>query len=99
MEGVTAGGVFPVWRPDGKELYYLNPEGTMMAATITVTGPTLAPGAPVALFPTRILGGGAGFGLGRSYDVAPDGRVLINPVLDVEAAPITLLTNWRPPSP
>jgi Tol biopolymer transport system component len=94
----TAGGVFPVWRPDGKELYYLNPEGAMMAATITVTGSTPAPGAPVVLFPTRILGGGASAGLGRSYDVAPDGRFLINTVRDVEAAPITVLMNWRPPS-
>jgi hypothetical protein len=34
--------------------YYLNPEGAMMAATITVTGSTLAPGVPVVLFPTRI---------------------------------------------
>ena len=95
----TAGGVFPVWRPDGKELYYLNPEGAMMAARITVTGSTLAPGAPVVLFPTRIFGGGRSFGLGRSYDVAPDGRFLINTVQDVDAAPITLLTNWRPPTP
>lgn len=71
----------------------------MMAATITVTGSTLAPGAPVVLFPTRILGGGASSGLGRSYDVAPDGRFLINTVLDVDAAPITLLMNWRPPAP
>ena len=30
------------------------------------------------------------------YDVAPDGRVLINPVLDSAAAPITLLMNWNP---
>jgi eukaryotic-like serine/threonine-protein kinase len=52
----TAGGVFPVWRLDGKELYYLNPAGAMMAAPITVTGSTLAPGAPVGLFPTRIFG-------------------------------------------
>jgi hypothetical protein len=96
----TAGGVFPTWRPDGKELYYLNPEGAMTAATITVTGSTLASGAPVTLFPTRILGGGrAGSALGRSYDVAADGRFLINTVLDVDAAPITLLMNWRPPSP
>ncbi|MGH9203836.1 MAG: hypothetical protein ACRD2A_21625, partial [Vicinamibacterales bacterium] len=95
----TTGGVFPVWRPDGKELYYLNPEGAMMAATITVSGSTLAPGAPAVLFPTRILGGGASSGLGRSYDVAPDGRFLINTVLDVEAASITLLMNWRPPTP
>ena len=54
----TAGGIYPVWRPDGKELYYLNPAGAMMAAPITVTGATLAPGAPVVLFPTRIFGGG-----------------------------------------
>ena len=94
----TAGGVFPVWRPDGKELYYLNPEGAMMAATITVTGSTLAPGAPVVLFPTRILGGGASPDWVGRYDVAPDGRFLINTVLDVDAAPITLLMNWRPPT-
>ena len=50
----TAGGIYPVWRPDGKELYYLNPAGAMMAAPITVTGSTLEPGAPVVLFPTRI---------------------------------------------
>ncbi len=54
----TAGGIVPVWRPDGKELYYLNPAGAMMAAPITVTGATLEPGAPVVLFPTRIVGGG-----------------------------------------
>jgi len=69
-----------------------------MAATITVTGSTLAAGVPVVLFPTRILGGGRGPGLGRTYDVAPDGRFLINTVLDVDAAPITLLMNWRPPT-
>jgi Tol biopolymer transport system component len=23
----TGGGIMPAWRPDGKELYYLNPEG------------------------------------------------------------------------
>ena len=95
----AAGGIFPVWRPDGKELYFLNPAGAMMAAPITVTGSTLAPGAPVMLFPTRILGGGASASMGRSYDVAPDGRFLINTVLDVDAAPITLLMNWRPLTP
>ena len=61
----TAGGVFPAWRPDGKELYYLNPAGVMMAASITVTGTTLAPGAPVVLFPTRVAGGGVDTQQGR----------------------------------
>jgi len=92
----TAGGVYPVWRHDGRELYYLDPEGTMMAVPITVTGVRLEPGAPIVLFPTRILGGGVDRGLGPQYDVAPDGRFLINTVLDDAAAPITLLMNWDP---
>jgi Tol biopolymer transport system component len=92
----TAGGVFPAWRRDGKELYYLNPAGALMAAPITVTGATLEPGAPVALFPTHISGGGVDDRQGRQYDVAPDGRFLINTELDSATAPITLLQNWNP---
>lgn len=92
----TTGGVFPAWRPDSKELYFLNPAGAMMAAPITVTGTTLKPGAPVVLFTTHIYGGGADDQQGRQYDVAPDGRFLINTVLDGPDAPITLLQNWNP---
>ena len=92
----TAGGIFPRWRPDGKELYYLNPAGVMMAASITVTGTTLAPGAPVVLFPTRIVGGGEDTAQGRQYDVGSNGRFLINTVRDSAGAPITLLQNWNP---
>jgi hypothetical protein len=33
---------------------------------------------------------------GRTYDVVPDGRFLINTVLDSGTAPITLLMNWQP---
>ena len=92
----TAGGVHAVWRPDGKELYYLNPAGAMMAAPITATGETLEPGAPVVLFPTRIVSGGVDAQLGWQYDVAPDGRFLINLELDSADAPITLIQNWQP---
>jgi Tol biopolymer transport system component len=92
----TAGGIYPLWRPDGKELYYLNPEGVMMAAPISVTGATPMPGAPARLFPTRILGGGVEALQGRQYDVAHDGRFLINTELDGAAAPITLIQNWKP---
>jgi Tol biopolymer transport system component len=92
----TAGGAFPAWRHDGKELYYLNPASVMMATSITVSGTTLAPGAPVVLFPTRVAGGGVDTQQGRQYDVGPDGRFLINSELDGAAAPITLLMNWKP---
>ncbi len=92
----TSGGIHPVWRADGKELYYLNPAGAMMAASITVTASTLAQGAPVVLFPTRIYGGGADAQQGRQYDITRDGRFLINAELDSAAAPITLLQHWNP---
>ena len=95
----SAGGMHPAWRPDGKELYYLNPAGAMMAAPITVTGSTLEAGAPVVLFPTRIASGGEDDTRGRQgrqYDVAADGRFLINTILDRADVPITLLMNWDP---
>ena len=71
----------------------------MMAVRITVTGSNLEAGAPVVLFPTRIVSGGVDNvqgRQGRQYDVARDGRFLINTVLDSAAAPITLLMNWNP---
>ncbi len=92
----TAGGIYPRWRRDGAELYYVSPTGAMMAAPISVTGASVAPGAPVALFPTRIVGGGVEAIQGRQYDVTRDGRFLINTVLDEAAAPITLIQHWNP---
>jgi hypothetical protein len=73
----------------------LNPAGTMMAVPIAVSGTTISR-APVALFPTHIVGGGLDGTASRQYDVAPDGHFLINTVLNEAAAPITLLMNWRP---
>ena len=91
----TVGGIYPLWRHDGKELYYVGPNGEMMAAPIVTTGPTVQPGAPVKLFPTRIFGGGADNQLGRQYGVSRDGRFLINTVNESDS-PITLIQNWNP---
>ena len=51
----------------------------------------------MALFPTRIYGGGVDNAQGRQYDVTRDGRFLINTVLDDASSPITLMQNWKPP--
>src|SRR4029453_9930570 len=93
---LTPGGILPLWRPDGNELFYLNPDGAMMAAPIKVNGTTLEPGAPMMLFTTSIFGGGADVQVGRQYGVTADGRFLINTSLNQAAAPITLLQNWNP---
>jgi len=92
----TAGGVYPQWRSDGKELFYVSPAGDMMAATITARGATLEAGAPVTLFPRRIFGGRGDPSPIRAYDVARDGRFVINAVVAEVTPPITLLMNWRP---
>jgi Tol biopolymer transport system component len=95
----TAGGVQPRWRRDSKELYYIAPDAKLMAVAIAANGSTLEPGTPIALFQTRIFGGGASVNTRQQYDVAPDGRFLINVTLDdTHASPITLLLNWKPPS-
>ena len=100
MSGVwqisTAGGINATWSPDGQELYYLDPAGNMMAASFTVTGDTVEVGNPEVLFPTRIFGGGTDATV-RQYDVAPDGRFLINTLIgEGSTAPITLIQNWNP---
>ena len=96
----TGGGIYPRWRRDGKELFYVAPDNRMMAAPIQVAadGRTLSPGAPVALFASRLTTGNTGIGGFASraqYAVAPDGRFLLNVSADDAAAsPITIVQNW-----
>jgi Tol biopolymer transport system component len=92
----TTGGILPMWRSDGKELYYVNPDGALMAVPIAVTATGVEPGTPVMLFQTHMFGGGADVQLGWQYDVARDGRFLINTLVNDTAAPITLIQNWQP---
>ena len=92
----AAGGIYPRWGPGGEEIQYIAPDGTLMAAPISVSGATLEPGRPVALFRTRIVGGGTDLNVGTQYDIARDDRILINTVLGEAAAPITLLQHWQP---
>ncbi len=93
----TGGGVYARWSHNGKELYYLAPDATLMAVPIRRTPTTLSADAPVALFKTRRVGGGVNvIGYGHQYDVAPDGRFLINVESEVNPRPITLVMNWKP---
>jgi Tol biopolymer transport system component len=91
----TGGGIEPRWRRDGKELFYIAPDGKLMAAPTQGAGQTVEAGAAVALFQTRIVGGGQ-YRLKQQYAVAPDGqRFLINiTAADATASPITIVTNW-----
>ncbi|HEX9636120.1 MAG TPA: protein kinase [Acidobacteriota bacterium] len=50
----TSGGSNPLWRKDGRELYYLSLEGTLMAAPVQSDGEQFLPGLPQKLFQTPI---------------------------------------------
>ena len=88
----TNGGSFPVWRRDGRELFYRAPDGKLMAVPVG-PGADFAPGTPVALFDLRAAIGA--LGIGTFYDVAPDGRFLINMPVERVSPPATVVLNWR----
>ena len=93
----TAGGITPRWRKDGEELYYIAPDGAMMGVPISMKAGALDRGVPAELFKTRIVGAGRPVTINFNYDVAADGRFLINVVTaEVPASPLTLLLNWKP---
>ena len=93
------GGIQPLWRPDGKELFFLAADGTVMAVPIQLSQRATV-GAPVALFSTRMEGGGTGTGgIWHQYDITPDGhRFLVNTLAQEEqlqaTLPITIVVNW-----
>jgi hypothetical protein len=95
----TTGGSEPRWRPDGKELYFIAPDGKLMAVRVVAGGERFDVGNPVALFQTRIVGAGQGINVKQQYAVARDGRFLINQRLEESTMlPITVVLNWKPPS-
>ena len=93
----SGGGAFGRWASNSKEIFYMAPDGTLMVTPVKLNASTIEQGAPVPLFHTRIVGGGTEVNLGIQFAVSPDGRILINTLLeDVGASPITLLQNWTP---
>ncbi|MBZ5622724.1 MAG: SMP-30/gluconolactonase/LRE family protein [Acidobacteriia bacterium] len=76
------------WSRDGTQLFYIAPDKKLMG--VHFNGETGRVGAPRTLFQTRIIAASLS---GFQYDVAPDGRFLINS-LPSDASPLTLLTGW-----
>ena len=91
------GGNAPLWRADGKELFYWNFATRSLMAVPISSAPTFEPGAPVKLFTTPRL---RGLGIGQ-YSVAPDGQrfvILELDAIDAQSAetqsPIEVILNW-----
>jgi serine/threonine protein kinase len=95
----TGGGTAPRWRHDGKELFFLAPNGSMMGTTVSASDTSFEAASPVMLFQTQIVGGGQTQAK-QQYTVSADGRFLVNVATgDFDNTPITLILNWHPPKP
>jgi eukaryotic-like serine/threonine-protein kinase len=88
----TGGGEFPIWRRDGRELFYVASDGKLMAVPVNGAGAEFDSGAPAALFEPRAATNDD-VGAGSFYDVAPDRRFIINVVVERTSPPATVLTD------
>jgi Tol biopolymer transport system component len=83
----SGGGSAADWSADGREVLYLSRDHHLMAVPVTLSATgTVERGAPVSLFELRS---------GSSFSAAPDGRFLVDLVLeDAQTPPINLIFNW-----
>ena len=86
----TGGGGLPIWRRDGREIFYRNPTG-IWAVSIN-GGSSLSVGLPRKLFAARAASDTATSG----FDVTPDGRRVLMVQEDVTPLPrqINVIVNW-----
>jgi len=92
----TGGGDVAVWSRDGRELFFVTPDGRQMFAVPVQSGTTLVAGRPQVLFESAMPAPARGF---RPYDIAPDGRFLIIRSGQAEAGvgaepQIVVVQNW-----
>lgn len=94
----SGGGIAPRWRRDGKELFYVSTDGSLVSVTIHESrdGNTIEPAEHTKLFRVPIVGGGSMIiGGMQQYAVSPDGRrSLVNMTISEANAPITVVLNW-----
>jgi Tol biopolymer transport system component len=102
----TAGGVGPVWNPNGREIFFQGPhEGSqkLMVVSVTADGDSLRLGTPAPLFDTSVRGPtgvteqyAISSNGGQRYDVFPDGQrfVMIRQADSQETREIVLVQNW-----
>ncbi len=85
----AAGGRYPRWRADGKELYYIRGDGTAVAVDVNANGTEFHVGHEVELFRAVLA---AGF---QCWDPFPDGQHFVVSVLAGEGStPIVIVQNW-----
>ena len=88
----ASGGTDPQWSHSGRELFYRDGAGNLVAHEVQTT-PTFSLGRSTALFPA---GGVVSFGTSSDYAVASDDRrfLMIRPLATTTPDKMTVVENW-----
>ena len=89
----VSGGDQPMWNRNGKELFYLDPDGKLMSVNVDTSSATFQAGIPKVLFETQLSGRYPGRNM---YVVSPDGQrfLMLVPATEDKPQPITVVVNW-----
>lgn len=89
----TAGGIQPMWRRDGKELFFLTPDEKLMAVDVNTASAAFQAGIPRELFQPKLV---PTYYWRNIYVPALDGQrfLMITPVGQDTPEPITVVVNW-----
>ncbi len=87
----TAGGVQPRWRKDGRALFFLALDGTMMSVDLRGSD-VIEAGRPRPLFQTRVVASGAV----DQFAVTPGGQrfLVMQPFGEYRMMPLAAVLNW-----
>jgi Tol biopolymer transport system component len=89
------GGSQPLWRSDGKEIFYISGDTKVMAVPVSTSPAFQRVGAPTALFTAPIYGAGRNPNAHR-WAVMPNGQkfIIISVLTEAASEPITVIRNW-----
>ncbi len=86
----TAGGELPRWRGDGREIFYMAPDGTLMSVAVDGRSSAFQVGQASPLFRPRIPSP-----VGYNYAVSADGqRFLVNVSAEPDT-PVAIIDGWQ----
>jgi Tol biopolymer transport system component len=84
------GGMLPVWRRDGREIFYLAPSGELVAVSVNADS-TFAVGGSTTLFRTPL----ASAAQGSPFEAAADGQRFLFAIPTANAMPpMTTILSW-----
>jgi hypothetical protein len=88
------GGEQPLWRRDGRELYYISPDKKLIAVDVASEGSTFTAGVSRIVMETRSIAGWDTTSIGSRYAVTADGERFLMTTATEGVSPITLTLNW-----